>query len=313
MSLDVPLVSIVIPAYNHDIYLSSAIESVLCQDYENIELIVINDGSTDSTAEVLNEYGDKFYWKTQENIGQANTLNNGWSIARGDILSYLSADDVLEKDAVSASIEVLKNNKSIVMTYCDFNLIDEDSKIIKVSRRAEYSFHEMVVNIYCIPGPGVFFKRSAFEKAGPWNSKYRQMPDYDFWIRLGITGDFLRIPKVLANFRVHKESQTFAIPPVDKAEEPNEILESFFKRNDVPLEIQKYKNNALSNANTFSAQLHFKAGRYKNAFYHLCKAIKLYPINMVNYKTYKMILHGILSRPVYLLTWSIRKVFKPAY
>ena len=99
-------VSIVIPAYNHGRYLAEAIDSVLEQDYSNIELIVLNDGSTDSTGMVLDRYGDKFFWQTQENIGQAKTLNKGWSIAKGDILSYLSADDVLEKDAVSTSIKL---------------------------------------------------------------------------------------------------------------------------------------------------------------------------------------------------------------
>ncbi len=303
-------VSIVIPAFNHGKYLSEAINSVLEQDYPKVELIVLNDGSTDSTENILQKYRNKFYWETQKNIGQANTLNKGWGIAKGGILSYLSADDTLEKNAVSTSLKALNANDSIVMTYCDFKLVDENSNIIKISKRQKYNFHEMVVNLNCIPGPGVFFKRSSYEKAGPWNPKYRQMPDYEFWLRLGITGDFLHIPEVLANFRIHNESQTFSIPSVNKAEEPVNVLNDFFSVNEIPAEIIKYKNKALSNAYLFSSQLHLKASRYNYAFCYMYKSIRLYPINFAKLKTYKMLIHGLSVRPFYLLNRIIRKALK---
>ena len=73
-----PLVSIVIPAYNHAGYLDEAIGSVLNQDYPRVELLVLNDGSTDGTPAVLEKYGRSFYWETQPNMGQAATLNKGW-------------------------------------------------------------------------------------------------------------------------------------------------------------------------------------------------------------------------------------------
>lgn len=72
---DNPLVSIVVPAYNYAHYLSEAIDSVLNQDYPNVELLVLDDGSTDHTRDVLEGYGDRFYWETHENIGEVNTLN----------------------------------------------------------------------------------------------------------------------------------------------------------------------------------------------------------------------------------------------
>jgi len=216
-------VSIVIPAYNHATYLSEAIDSVIAQDYPNIELIVIDDGSTDATANILEKYNKQFYWETQNNIGQAKTLEKGWKMARGQILSYLSADDVLEKNAVSASLEVLNSHNSIVMTYCDFNLIGEFSKTIKTSKSSDYEYKKMLVDLNCIPGPGVFFRRSAYQQSGPWNAKYTQMPDLDFWLRLGLVGEFRRIPKVLANFRVHEASQTFSKPSIDFLSLPDKL------------------------------------------------------------------------------------------
>ena len=310
MKNEYPLVSIVIPAYNHEKFLSQAIDSVLEQSYSNIEIIVIDDGSTDNTVDVLKSYGKNIYWQTQENIGQAKTLNKGWSTANGEILSYLSADDALEKYAVNESINVLNKNESVVLTYCDFNLIDEDSNIIKVSRRPEYSYFELVVNLNCIPGPGVFFKNSAFERAGYWNPAFKQMPDYEYWLRLGIAGNFKRIPMILANFRVHKASQTFAIPPVEKAEEPVNIMTNYFNCKNIPIEIQNNENRALSNSYMLSMQFHLKAGRYKLGFNRLFRSMRLYPKNFIKFKTYKIILHGLFSRQAHILTWPIRKVFK---
>jgi glycosyltransferase involved in cell wall biosynthesis len=124
MIASLPKVSIVIPAYNHANYLDAAIQSVLKQDYPNIELIVLDDGSTDNTHQVLESYGNQFYWETQKNMGQANTLNKGWRMAKGDILAYLSADDVLLPQATSDSVKCLLANPRSVLCYGDFELID---------------------------------------------------------------------------------------------------------------------------------------------------------------------------------------------
>jgi glycosyltransferase involved in cell wall biosynthesis len=131
MSEDTPLVSVVVPAYNQADYLAAAIESVLSQDYPAVELIVLNDGSTDATREVLQHYAGRFYFESHTNIGQAATLNKGWRMAKGGILSYLAADDTLAPHAVSASVRALLAHPDVVMTYGDFNLIDPSSRFIR--------------------------------------------------------------------------------------------------------------------------------------------------------------------------------------
>ena len=300
-------VSVVIPAYNHGKYLSEAINSVLQQDYPNVELIVLDDGSTDETREVIKKYNNQFYWETQENIGQADTLTKGWNIAQGDILSYLSADDVLEKNAVSKSIDVLEKNKSIVMTYCDFNLINQYSQIINVSRRSNYDFNKMLIQLDCIPGPGVFFRRSAYQQSGPWDARYKQMPDLDFWLRLGLVGEFRRIPNILANFRVHETSLTFSKPSIECAQEPIIMIKKFFINKDLPIELEKHKAQTMSNAYAFSMQLHLKASRYIEAFRCMSKLIRLYPKNIFNVRLYRMIVNGFFSKPTYLIKNILRK------
>ena len=80
-----PKVSIVVPAYNHARYLPEAIDSILGQTYPSVELIVLDDGSTDDTINVLNKYGDQIVWESHQNMGQARTLNKGWAISTGEI------------------------------------------------------------------------------------------------------------------------------------------------------------------------------------------------------------------------------------
>src|SRR3982751_4725798 len=203
-----PLVSIVVPAYNHAAYLKECIESILAQDYQQVELIVLNDGSTDTTPDILLAYGDRFRWENQTNIGQSATLNKGWAMANGDILAYLSADDKLRPEAVSEAVAALMARPEIVVTYSDFDLLDEHSRPVRTVATRNFDARDLVLDLVCQPGPGAFFRRGAFLRAGPWDSALRQNPDLDFWLRLSLVGNFLRIPKVLAGFRVHEGSAT---------------------------------------------------------------------------------------------------------
>ena len=305
---DLPLVSVVVPAYNHANYLQQAIESVLRQDYPNIELIALDDGSTDNTRDVLQKYTGRFYWETQKNMGQANTLNKGWKMAKGEILSYLGADDVLMPRAVSTSVSYLKTNPNVVLTYCDFNLIDPNSLVIRRVKTPEFNYRDMLVKLACPPGPGAFFRRSALDAAGLWDSSLKQMPDYDYWLRLGLQGPFLRIPEILAAFRVHDTSQTFAVADEHKAAEQILILSRLFEIQSLPSELAALKNQALSSAHLVSAQLHFRAGRYRQGATCVKKAAALYPSNLITANTAHLLLNSLFNRLGHKILWTMKSL-----
>jgi glycosyltransferase involved in cell wall biosynthesis len=299
----VRLVTIVIPCYNYSSYLAEAIDSVLAQDYPNIELIVLDDGSTDNTAEVLRRYGSAFHWETHSNMGQANTLNKGWQLAKGDVLSYLSADDVLLPGAVSASLRYLQDD--VVLTYCDFNLFDPSSRLIRKVTAPDFDYRDMFSQLICHPGPGVFMTRKAFEVAGLWNSAYRQMPDYDYWLRLGLQGRFVRVPEVLASFRVHEQSQTFAVADEKKALEPLQIISGFIDSGKLPPELEPLKAVALSSAWIAVAQLHTRAGRIFLGWQALHQAFTIYPRNFTRLRTGKIVLNSLFNRSIHrLVRWK---------
>jgi glycosyltransferase involved in cell wall biosynthesis len=299
-------VSIVIPAYNHADFLAEAIESVLTQDYPDIELIVLDDGSTDGTRSLLQGYSGRLYWETQPNMGQSATLNKGWGMARGAILGKLSADDALLPGCVRAAVETFAAHPGTVVTYCDFNLIDPRSRPIRTVRAPESDYREMVVGFVCAPGAGAFFRRSAFEAAGGWDLSLRQMPDYEYWLRLGLLGEFRRIPRTLAAFRVHENSLTFATTPEPAAEEPIRILRKYFSLEGVPDTIRAEQPKATSNAFLVSAQLHLRSGRYATAFRHMRRAAALFPANVLRPLLLRRISNALFNRMGHRLLWLLK-------
>ena len=253
--------------------------SILAQDYPRIELIVIDDGSTDETDVVLPSLPGSFYRERQANMGQAATLNKGWELARGTILGYLSADDVLFPDAVRTSVQALMSDPDAVQSYCDYNLIDTDSRIIREIRAPAYNYVEMVAHVRCPAGPGAFFRRSAFKAAGPWSPALRLAPDYEFWLRLGLCGAFIHIPEFLASFQVHRDSQSYSLVDPDRSNEYVRIITDYFQRDDLPREVAAVRRQAMSNSHLIAAQSHLRSHRYGEAWRQVRTALQLYPRN----------------------------------
>jgi len=307
-----PVVSVVIPAYNHAQYLGEAIQSVLTQDYPRLELIVLDDGSTDGTRDVLAKYSRHFRhfsWVSHPHMGQANTLNKGWRLAKGEILGYLGADDVLLRGAVNASVECLSANPDGVATYCDFNLIDPQSRVVRRVRTPEFDYRKMLVDVTCLPGPGAFFRRDAYQKVGLWDPSLQQMPDYEFWLRLGLHGRLQRIPMVLAGFRVHAASQSFASTSKERADEPVRIVGRLLKRTDLPEKVRGLEAAAMSKAHLVSAQLHLRSGRYRLALQRIRESWELDPARVISVESLRLLVNALGNRAGHRALWAVRGTF----
>jgi glycosyltransferase involved in cell wall biosynthesis len=305
---NLPLASIVVPCFNQADYLAAAIESALSQDYPNLELIVLDDGSTDATREVLQCYAGRFHFESHPNIGQAATLNKGWRIAKGGILSYLAADDTLAPHAVSTSVRALLAHSDVVMVYGDFNLIDPSSRFIRRVRAPEYDYRALAVDLVCLPGPGVFFRRAAFDAAGPWNSSLRQIPDFEYWLRLGLQGPFLHLPEVLASYRVHDDSPSFAPVSEARAEEPVAAISTFYSSHALPVNLAVERPHALSNAHVLTARLHLRAARFGAGFSHLRDAFRLWPANFLRLRTLRLLANAIVNRFGHKMFWRLNRL-----
>lgn len=285
---------------------------MLAQDYPRLELIVIDDGSTDNTTEVLSQLGRGFYWESQNNIGQSLTLTRGWSLAKGEILGYLSADDILEPGAVCTSVAELMATPDVVATYCDFYLIDPQSRRVRTVELPEYSYDHMLAKVTCPIGPGAFFLRSAYLRSGPWNPDYRQMPDYDFWLRLGLQGRFLHLPQVLAGFRVHEGSQTYSVTTQERAAEPVLIVSGVLNESAARNLDSGLKECALASANLVSAQLHLRAGRIYSAILCIRKAFRYSVRTVLTWRALRMLSNAVINRSAHRLLWKARSILKVA-
>lgn len=223
--LGVPKVSIVIPAYNASNYLAEAIDSALAQTYQNVEIIVVNDGSKDNgaTRDIALSYGDKIVYIEKENGGSSSALNMGVANMTGEWFSWLSHDDLyvpekLEKQM--AYIGTLQMNDLDVSKHVFFSaseLIDASGKIIRAfnpqkSRKLAEKVNSFSHNGHLIAEPTVYnfhgcsclVHKSAFEDVGNFDEKLRLLNDLDMWFRLYASNYKIHyIPEPLVKGRIH--------------------------------------------------------------------------------------------------------------
>lgn len=307
-----PLVSVVIATFNHGEYLPQAIESVLSQDYPHVELIIVDDGSTDDTPAVLDRYKDRARIIRQENAGQASALNRGWNASRGEILAYLGSDDALERAAVSRAVALLQTAPEAALTYCDYLLIDPASHPIRQMSNGDFDRRSLIAELVCYPGPGAFFRRSGYVKAGPWNESLRQIPDFEFFLRLSHTGTFVRIPEALARYRVHEGSQSFAQVGIERADEPTKVMRSYFASLPATAAESAWRAEGLANAHLLSARLHLRASRVPEGAGNLLQALRLRPLILARFRTHRLIASALLNRAVHKFLRLFNRAFRRA-
>lgn len=212
-----PLVSIIIPVFNGANFLREAIDSAISQTYSNIEIIVVNDGSTDNgeTEKIALSYGDKIRYYKKENGGCASALNYGISKMQGEWFSWLSHDDVYFEDKVKSAIDVINKynlSTSNTVIICENSAIDENGKEIicekpngnYVQISAEKMF-EKFMKSRALNGCALLIPKNAIDKTGFFREDYVFILDWIYWVELALKGvEFFEYPQVLVKNRRHK-------------------------------------------------------------------------------------------------------------
>lgn len=221
-----PLVSIILPTYNHGEFIKSAIQSILDQDFYNFELILINDGSTDGTSEIIREYCSDSRIKIieQKNQGLPKTLNIGFSVAKGDFLTWTSADNLFSKNAISDLLRAANRETNSGVFYSDFQAINQDGfplednnpwriydrdkankSVVRVKRRGNF-FREVPANFV---GPYFLYRASLGERLKGY-SNTPGIEDWDFWLRMQFLTNFEFVHTTGLNYkyRVHSNSMS---------------------------------------------------------------------------------------------------------
>ena len=202
------LVSIVIPCYNYEKYIADAIESALNQTYRAIEVVVVDDGSTDGSLQIIQSYGDRVVCHAKENGGGGAARNDGLELAQGEFIQFLDADDLLLPTAVEDRLMVMEEGVDAV--FGDMEYMDEDGQ--KINGRDvchgqlgwppdDLLYYILFVNIHT---PLPLHRRQWVYKVGGFDEKLPRGQETDFHFRLSLCGyRFKHVPKVVASARDH--------------------------------------------------------------------------------------------------------------
>jgi glycosyltransferase involved in cell wall biosynthesis len=218
-----PLISVVIPTYNSMNYLPKAIESVLTQTYKNFELIVVNDASTDNTAQYLStlKHPKLMIIHHKKNKKLPTTLNTGFKKAKGEYFTWVSADNLCTKNFLSEMVKQLKYFKDAKFIYSDYFLINDKGEFMKDYQSgaavhdgifdgggARYSFRKSIIEN---GGVAAFlYHKSCLSNIGEYDKDLVGTEDWDYWIRIAQLNPMMPyIPKPLMQYRIHSESMTF--------------------------------------------------------------------------------------------------------
>lgn len=217
-----PKVSLIIPVYNGANYLKFAIESALKQTYQNLEIIIVNDGSSDNgkTEKIAKLYGDKIRYIYKENGGVSSALNLAIEKMTGEYFSWLSHDDTYEPNKIEAEIEFLKaknllGKKAIV--FSDYYLMDVRGSILsraiknhtELVEKPEYSLLKGNIN-----GLSLLIPKTAFDEYGGFDTSLKATQDYELWRKMARTYQLIHIPEILVSTRFHAKQVTNTSPKV---------------------------------------------------------------------------------------------------
>jgi glycosyltransferase involved in cell wall biosynthesis len=203
-------VSVVIPVYNGHRYLRDAIDSVVHQTYEDIEIIVVNDGSNDGgrTRDIAKSYGSKIRYVEQDNRGVAGALNTGLATMTGGIFCWLSHDDTYRPTKIERQVEFFQRlRRDDVILFSNYALIDRNGRVTGQVAMETVIGDKPQLGLLrgCINGCTTFVPKKIFEEVGPFNENLRFTQDYDMWKRMSARHSFIFMPDVLVNYRTHRE------------------------------------------------------------------------------------------------------------
>ncbi len=214
-----PRISVVTPSYNQATFLEETIRSVLLQGYPDLEYIIIDGGSQDGSAEIIQKYAAHLsYWVSEPDRGQAHAINKGMARSSGLIMGWLNSDDILLPNALRLIAEAFVRNKSISVT-CGFRKwIDTESRMMR--NWFQWIPEDDFLKRSCIvPQETTYWRRAVWEQLGPLDESFQYALDYEYWQRMLMAGHhFTLLPYYLGAFRQHPASKGSTLDHVRERE-----------------------------------------------------------------------------------------------
>ncbi|MFC1922183.1 glycosyltransferase family 2 protein [Chloroflexota bacterium] len=200
--------SVVLPTYNQAHYLPEALNGILDQTFKDFELIVVNDGSTDNTSQVLEKYQQKLdiIVIQQENQGLPRALNSGFAQARGDYLTWTSSDNITLPNMFEVLYSALECDPSVGVVYADWFFINDGGETLSLYKSLDYDRYLLLYQnyVHCC----FLFRKECLERVGGYDPEFIYSEDWEFWIRVSRYFRMKRIPQPLYKYRIHPKSMT---------------------------------------------------------------------------------------------------------
>jgi len=214
------LVSVIVPTYNAEKTIADTISSILCQSFSNLELIIIDDGSTDNTAEIVHKFNDnRINYVYQTNQERAETRNHGIALAQGELIAFVDSDDIWLFNKLEKQLDVIKNNPDIGLIYCDLiHFDDETGRELfrfsnKVNLRRGNNCIKAILRDNFIQSPTPIVRKDIFDKLGLFDSSLIPVEDWDMWIRIASMYEIEVVNEPLACYRVHQKHTSWKNKP----------------------------------------------------------------------------------------------------
>lgn len=201
-----PKVSVILPAYNAEKYIKEAMDSILCQTFRDLELIVLNDCSRDSTEQIITSCKDArlVYVKNAQNMGVAATLNRGLSLAKGEYIARMDADDISLPERLEKQVAYLDAHPETAVLGVGVERFGEE--IAPQTRLFSADPRQMQADLFFSCGlahPGVMLRKSVIAALGGYDREYEGLEDYELWCRVSRKHQVCALPTVLLRYRVH--------------------------------------------------------------------------------------------------------------
>lgn len=296
------MVSVIIPAYNAERTIQETVDSVLNQSCSNFELIIVNDGSTDNTLEMVQKIKDpRIKILSFENSGPATSRNRGIDVARGEFISFLDADDLWTSDKLEEQVKSFDKHPEAGVVYSWAAFIDESGKFLHAMEPIYYEgnvYKELLVWCFIISGSNVLARSKCIRSVGKFDPNVNSAEDWDFCIRLASKWRFAVVPRYQILYRIWSGAASYNSQTSEGS--TLKVIEKSFS--EAPYELQSLRKKTLSIANQYFTSLYLTRNPVPNwkalAFKRLMASVRTYPRILLTRNTQ---IHLWILLPLFLL------------